>query len=374
MNFQPNLFISFHQIFNKLNLFSEIVDESFVNYNGNEIYIKEEELYPNGGPSNSNNFNTAYLDFLGQVPEPHHQSSPLTSESETSQKALVCEDEEKKFACQICNARFKTAGLWSQHQKKHSNYRPFKCTQCTLGFKTKFALNRHMQTIHRVEKSVSDDKRNTFSCNLCGKLLKSELTLRVHQITHSENRPFRCRVCFLTFKSMRDLQTHEDKYHVETRLYQCSKCSKIVQSLEDVKGHIQCASSFLVIFTCNYCFNVFRKKEDLESHKLKNHHPYQDELKAQQIQQIIKEPSLPPNTIIVSGEQTVNVAKRKRMSKVNASNYRSVKCKNCKQNMVLNDLYEGESTGQFLFKCSPCNINLSFSDAKAMLAYINMRL
>ena len=54
--------------------------------------------------------------------------------------------EERPFACDQCDAKFKTKGCLRSHKHSHSDLRPFECDICSAKFKTKSKLNTHKKT------------------------------------------------------------------------------------------------------------------------------------------------------------------------------------------------------------------------------------
>lgn len=52
---------------------------------------------------------------------------------------------------------------------------------------------------------------NYYPCKKCGKLLLADDALRIHMITHSEERLFRCTDCFEIFSSSFKLSYHMKK-------------------------------------------------------------------------------------------------------------------------------------------------------------------
>lgn len=69
------------------------------------------------------------------------------------------------------------------------------CLQCNKRFMTWNGLKRHNDSEHTI---VSLDK---LKCNVCGKVCKTQHTLKTHEKTHGERQIFVCDVCGKGFTS-----------------------------------------------------------------------------------------------------------------------------------------------------------------------------
>lgn len=75
-----------------------------------------------------------------------------------------------------------------RHIKLHTEIeKSFKCEQCGALYFTESALKDHFNTAHKDIKP--------FECELCKKRFSHQRSLRKHQLTHSEERPFVCDIC-----------------------------------------------------------------------------------------------------------------------------------------------------------------------------------
>ncbi|XP_059141027.1 zinc finger protein 260-like [Physella acuta] len=102
-------------------------------------------------------------------------------------------------------------------------------------------------------------------CPICNKKFTSNSKFKIHQVVHSEERPFACSVCDKKFKYKNSLEYHERIHsdqlfpcstcgkrftresglkrhqivHVDFRHYACDICNKKLQSLDGLRKHVQ---------------------------------------------------------------------------------------------------------------------------------------
>lgn len=80
---------------------------------------------------------------------------------------------------------------------------PYRCLECSIGFKLKVHLNKHNLYRH------SDVYK--CECSTCGKRFKDTSALRLHERTHSTSRPFPCSRCLKSFKTRENLWGHQNR-------------------------------------------------------------------------------------------------------------------------------------------------------------------
>jgi len=70
----------------------------------------------------------------------------------------------KDWTCEICRKKFSQNSSYKNHQRTHSDERPFVCTVCSIGFKERYHLKKHTLFKH------SNETRE--QCRICGKRFK----------------------------------------------------------------------------------------------------------------------------------------------------------------------------------------------------------
>ena len=70
----------------------------------------------------------------------------------------------RDWTCDICRKKFSQNSSYKNHQRTHSDERPFICTVCSIGFKERYHLKKHTLFKH------SSETRE--QCKICGKRFK----------------------------------------------------------------------------------------------------------------------------------------------------------------------------------------------------------
>lgn len=114
--------------------------------------------------------------------------------------------------CDICGKSFRLKTNLRKHVLgMHTNQRIHKCEQCSQAFKLREQLMNHMR-LHVIKdgkvREVGYRYGKIYECDLCGSFKSSSGALKVHMLTHSDERPHRCEICDQGFKVKSKLQRH----------------------------------------------------------------------------------------------------------------------------------------------------------------------
>lgn len=172
--------------------------------------------------------------------------------------------EEKKNICHICSRPFPTSGQLENHMMTHTA-KPLKCTQCGKSFTFKAQLTGHMR-------QHSGEKPHMCSFADCGRTFSNKSALSSHfRHTHSDNRPFKCTYCDLSFKVKGTMKNHEFT-HTGEKPYKCTQCEYSCRQSHRLTHHMKQhrdpphQEEQKVNHTCVFCQESFTTHLLLMSH------------------------------------------------------------------------------------------------------------
>ncbi|KAF7704515.1 hypothetical protein HF521_021587 [Silurus meridionalis] len=101
-------------------------------------------------------------------------------------------------------------------------------------------------------------------CDDCGKVFKNHLFLKIHQRTHTGEKPFRCHVCGNCFTQKHTLLVHQ-RMHTGEKPFVCNICSKALSTKHSLQEHMNLHAGEKP-FTCEFCGKCFTAKSTLQTH------------------------------------------------------------------------------------------------------------
>ncbi|XP_072158664.1 uncharacterized protein [Bemisia tabaci] len=110
----------------------------------------------------------------------------------------------------------------------------------------------------------SDEK--SFKCELCSASFKGKYTLKSHSASHSDEKPFKCEKCPAIFKLKHYLKSHST-VHSDERPFKCELCSASFKTKCNLRAH-SISHSDEKPFKCEKCPLTFKTKSNLGSHRL----------------------------------------------------------------------------------------------------------
>ncbi|XP_076834660.1 zinc finger and BTB domain-containing protein 24 isoform X2 [Brachyhypopomus gauderio] len=101
-------------------------------------------------------------------------------------------------------------------------------------------------------------------CDDCGKVFKNHLFLKIHQRTHTGEKPFRCHVCGNCFTQKHTLLVHQ-RMHTGEKPFVCTICSKALSTKNSLQEHMNLHAE-KKSFSCDQCGKIYSQKRQLKSH------------------------------------------------------------------------------------------------------------
>lgn len=129
---------------------------------------------------------------------------------------MISHRDERKYACHLCDKRFKMKSILIRHVNIHLDNRPYKCSFCEKSFNDPSSLRIHLP-VHTGEKK--------YICEFCERPFGSCSARARHHLTHTQDRKFECQYCGRAFLSKDQLSKHE-RIHTGEKPYQCNYCDK----------------------------------------------------------------------------------------------------------------------------------------------------
>ncbi|XP_067144789.1 zinc finger protein 431-like [Centruroides vittatus] len=190
----------------------------------------------------------------------------------------------KPFCCTTCNQKFSWQFLLRRHTKEHNTEKQSEIDHTKVGLLS-LSKNRKVSKRKPLRCDISDKPHNKKSelekhnrthqpvshcCKICKKEFRTESKLRQHQVSHSEDRPFKCDICNKNFKKKVHLKTH-NKTHSDERKYSCQVCNKSVKTERSLTIHKTIHNKDLN-YSCHICNKYFKTERYLRRHERTHEH------------------------------------------------------------------------------------------------------
>nr|BAN21373.1 zinc finger protein [Riptortus pedestris] len=157
------------------------------------------------------------------------------------------------FLCRICNQTFPNRGRLREHSTQHESLRGFQCQECSKRFPTEERLESHRKGGHEAKPQ---------NCPLCATSCESRAALKSHLSTHSP--PLTCPMCDQSFPSISSWRQHVTRQHRASR--KCGYCERTFSSDYDLRVHERSHTGERP-FPCEFCGRAFSRKSILGVHR-----------------------------------------------------------------------------------------------------------
>ncbi|NXG21561.1 ZN335 protein, partial [Grallaria varia] len=144
------------------------------------------------------------------------------------------------FPCPVCNRVYPMQKRLTQHMKTHSTEKPHMCDKCGKSFKKRYTFKMHLLT------HIQAIANRRFKCEFCDYVCDDKKVLLNHQLSHMNDKPYKCSVCkYSTFRED-FLVSHMAVKHTGGKPFACEFCHFTTKHKKNLRLHVQCrhADSF----------------------------------------------------------------------------------------------------------------------------------
>ncbi len=176
-----------------------------------------------------------------------------------------------------------------QRLQIHETFQPHPCKYCNKRFQTPSTLRIHERThtkdkpfeCHQCKKLFASQtivtnhinqihtNNRTYPCKYCNKRFTRRSTLRIHERTHTKDKPFECDQCKKLFASQTIVTNHINQIHTNNRTYPCKYCNKRFTISSQCIIHERTMHAVNKPYSCNNCDKQFTSSCTRNTHQKK---------------------------------------------------------------------------------------------------------
>ena len=198
------------------------------------------------------------------------------------------QSESNSFSCNQCSISFKSKSRLNRHLKSAGNEVKSQCKYCDKTFCTLNSLGRHMTSKHgghkhnkkihnglnsigklSAPKAATNVKKLSVSCNECPMSFRTQNHLKRHLKSARKESKSNCKICAVTFCTLNSLGRHVTKCHTgkneglaigkvrskSKKVWKCNECPMTFRTQESLNAHTKFAKK-KVKFPCMHCSSM----------------------------------------------------------------------------------------------------------------------
>ncbi|CAN0528248.1 unnamed protein product [Rangifer tarandus platyrhynchus] len=164
--------------------------------------------------------------------------------------------EERPYECSQCGKFFSHRFRFLAHQRVRCVARLYDCSECGKSFSQRENLTAHRK-IHSGE--------NSYECKQCNKSFTQKFNLIEHQRVHTGEKPYQCSQCGKCFAHKSSCLAHQ-RVHTRERPYECSECQKSLTNRSSLSYHLRLHTGEKP-YESNECGKCFTTRSMLCNHQ-----------------------------------------------------------------------------------------------------------
>ncbi|KAJ4425889.1 hypothetical protein ANN_27515, partial [Periplaneta americana] len=131
----------------------------------------------------------------------------------------------------------------------------FKCDICGKILQTSHSLKMHLRRTHG---------RRIFKCHVTGKYFSTSQTRKDHVRCDAGEKPFKCKTCGNSFSKQGKLRVHQ-RFHSNKNRFKCDTCGQLFPFPANLRAHIRTHTGEKP-FTCDVCGKCYSHPGSLTVH------------------------------------------------------------------------------------------------------------